>query len=211
MVVIRENGFVKLRSRLNTVCGINTKPTNKIMNRPTAVTVFGILNIVFAVFGIVGVFASVMLFAAVGTDTKNPVVQIIHDNAAYAAWMKLCIGLGLVVSAALLTAGIGLLKLKPWARIVSIAYAVYGIVMVVVGGVVNYFFLVQPMLAQAHTQQGPAAAAAIGGAVGGTVGSCFGLIYPVLLLIFMLRADVKAAFGPVASQPMDDLPPTGQP
>jgi hypothetical protein len=181
------------------------------MNRPTAVTVFGILNIVFAVFGVVGVFASVMLFAAVGTDSKNPVVQIIHNNALFADWMKVSIVLGLVVSAALLVAGIGLLKLKPWARLVSIAYAIYGVVMVVVGGVVNYFFLVQPLLAQAHTQPGPAAAAAIGGAIGGTLGSCFGLIYPVLLLIFMLRADVKAAFGPAAGSPPDDLPSAGQP
>ena len=137
-------------------------------------------------------------------------VALVDAMAPAEAWLA-AQGSRIRQPVALLAAGIGLLKLKPWARLVSIAYAIYGVVMVVVGGVVNYFFLVQPLLAQAHTQPGPAAAAAIGGAIGGTLGSCFGLIYPVLLLIFMLRADVKAAFGPAAGSPPDDLPSAGQP
>jgi len=56
--------------------------------------------------------------------------------------------------------------------------------------------MVQPMLAQAHGKSGPEAAGAIGAAIGGTVGSCFGLIYPLVLLIFMLLPKVSAAFRP---------------
>jgi len=171
------------------------------MQRPTAVTVFGILNILFAVFGIFGVLASLALFAAAGASSNNPVIQLINDSPAYAAWMKIAIVLGVVVSAALLAAGIGLLRLKPWARIVSIIYAIYSLVMVPVSAVVNYFYLIQPMLAQAHQKQGPEAAGAIGGAIGGTFGSCFGLIYPILLLIFMFRANVVAAFQPAPGNP----------
>jgi hypothetical protein len=169
------------------------------MQRPTSVTVFGVLNIVFAAFGIFGVLASVMLFAAAGTNSNNPVIQVIHDSPGYAAWMKICIVLGLGVSGALLAAGIGLLQLKPWARMLSIAYGIYAIIMIPVSTVVNYFFLFQPMLEQAHQKSGPEAAAAIIGAVGGTFGSCFGMIYPVLLLIFMMRANVVAAFRPSAA------------
>lgn len=113
--------------------------------------------------------------------------------------MNLSIVLGLAARVILLAAGIGLLKLKPWARTVSIAYAIYAIVMILVGAVVNFIFLVQPMLEQAHQKQGPEAAAAIGGVVGGTFGSCFGIIYPILLLIFMMRANVVAAFRPPMS------------
>jgi hypothetical protein len=175
------------------------------MQRPTAVTVFGILNIGFAVLGIVGALASVMLFLAVGATSSNPVVQIIRDSPAYAAWMKISIVLGVSVSAILLAAGIGLLQLKPWARIVSIIYSIYTIVMVLVGGVINCFFLVQPMLQQAHQHQGPeATGAAIGGAIGGMFGSCFGLIYPIVLLIFMTRANIVAAF-------QSSAPPSVQP
>ena len=175
------------------------------MQRPTSVTVFGILNIVFAVLGIISLLAMAALFAAVGTNSNNPVIQLIQNNPAYAAWMKFSLVLGVPVAVVLLAAGIGLLKLKPWARIVSIAYGIYAIVMVLASLVVNYIFLLQPMLQQAHQLQGPQAAAAIGGAVGGTFGSCFGLIYPILLLIFMMRPNVVAAFRPPA--PADSQPP----
>jgi hypothetical protein len=180
------------------------------MQRPTSVTVFGILNIGFAAFGIFGSLASVMLFAAVGANSNNPVVQVIRDNPAFAAWMKFSIVLGVVVAAVLLAAGIGLLMLKPWARITSIAYAIYTFVMIPAGTVVNYIFVLHPMLQQAHGQQAPETAGAIGGLVGGIVGSCFGLIYPILLLIFMLRANVVAAFRPPAPQD-GQQPAVGQP
>ena len=37
---------------------------------------------------------------------------------------------------------------------------------------------------------------AIGGAIGSSIGGCFALIYPVLLLIFMTRPKLAAAFQP---------------
>jgi hypothetical protein len=164
------------------------------MQRPKSVTVFGILNIVFAGLGLCGMAFSVMLFLPSAAASNNPVVQIIQSSPAYAAWMKISIVLGFVVVVALLAAGIGLLNLKPWARTLSIIYAVYAIVMVLVSDVVNYIFLIQPMLQKAHSEQGPEAAGAIGGAIGGMFGGCFGLIYPILLLIFMTRPHVVAAF-----------------
>jgi len=169
------------------------------MQRPTSVTVFGILNIGFAVVGFVSLLVTILMFAMVRDTTNNPVLQLIHNNPGYAAWMNLSLVLGFLARAVLLTAGIGLLKLKPWARTLSIVYGIYEIVMVLVGTTVNYVFLMQPMLEQAHGKQGPEAAAAIGGAIGGTVGGCFGIIYPVLLLIFMMRANVVAAFRPPAT------------
>jgi D-alanyl-lipoteichoic acid acyltransferase DltB (MBOAT superfamily) len=171
------------------------------MKRPTSVTVFGILNIVFAAFGLFGLLASVFLFFPQAAASKNPVVQLIHDHAAYAAWLKFSLALGLVAVVAKLAAGIGLLQLKPWGRRLSIIYAIYAMVMVVVGGVVNYFLLVRPLLEQAAQKQGTEHAAAVGGAIGGSFGSCFGLIYPILLLVFMLRPEVAAAFEPASAEP----------
>jgi hypothetical protein len=52
------------------------------------------------------------------------------------------------------------------------------------------------MLQAAAEQQGPESAGLIGGAIGGSVGGCFGMIYPILLLIYMLRPNVKNAFRP---------------
>jgi hypothetical protein len=169
------------------------------MQRPTSITVFGILNIVFAAFGFFAVLASVMLFAVTGTNSNNPVIQLIQDNPAYAAYLKFSIGLGLVVCAALLVAGIGLLKMKPWARMLSIIYGVFGIISVIINSIANYYFLVQPMLEKAHNEQGPEAAGVMGGAIGSMFGGCFGIIYPVLLLVFMNLPKVAAAFNPPAS------------
>ena len=115
------------------------------MQRPTSVTVFGILNIVFAAFGVLGLIASIALFFMPG-NSNNPVIKIMNENPAYATWLKVCIPLGLLSCTALLAAGIGLLRLKPWARKLSIGYAIYAIVFGILGMVVNFIFLVEPML-----------------------------------------------------------------
>jgi hypothetical protein len=78
-----------------------------------------------------------------------------------------------------------------------------------VGTVVNYFFLMRPMLEQAHQKQGPEAVGAMAGAIGGTIGGCFGLIYPILLLVFMMRPNVVAAFA--GSTPPDEQAVGNQP
>lgn len=165
------------------------------MQRPTALTVFGVLNIVFAVFGVFGLIFSMALFH-LPADSNNPVIKLIHENAAYATWLKAGILLGVPSCLVLLATGIGLLCLKSWARILSMVYAIYAIVFGIVGMVVNSIVMVLPMVEQARQQQGPEAAAAVGGAIGGTIGGCFSLVYPVLLLIFMTRPKVVAAFRP---------------
>src|ERR1035437_2040178 len=99
------------------------------MKRPTAVTVFGVLNIVFAIFGFFAMLVSAILLVP-HADTKNPVIRLIHDNPAYAAWIYASMTLGLLAIAAKLAAGIGLLKLRPWARQLSIIYAIYAMIMV---------------------------------------------------------------------------------
>jgi len=86
--------------------------------------------------------------------------------------------------------------LKSWAHKLSIGYAIYSIVFGLIGVVASFLWVFRPLLEKAGEQRGPEAAAAIGGALGGTIGGCFGLIYPVLLLVFMLRPHIKAAFCP---------------
>ncbi len=163
------------------------------MQRPTSVLVFGILNIVFAAFGMFGLIFSIMLFFA-PANSSNPAIKVIHENPAYATFLKLSIPLGFLSSVVLLASGIGLILVKNWARIASIAYAAYAIVWSIIGAAVNYIFLSRPLLEQASQRTGPEAAAAIGGVIGGMVGGCIGLIYPILLIIFMLRPHVVAAF-----------------
>jgi hypothetical protein len=170
------------------------------MQRPTSVTVFGILNIVFAAIGLFGLLATIALFAATA-NTNNPMVEIMRENPAFAGWMKINTILGGVACVVLLAAGIGLLMLKEWARKLSIGYAIYAIVFGLVGMVLMFIFVTRPMMEKASQAQGPEAAGAIGGVIGGSIGGCLGLIYPIFLLIFMLRPNVVAAFRPPGAPP----------
>src|SRR5436309_11142195 len=120
------------------------------MQRPTSVTVFGVLNIVFGVIGVFSLFGTVALFFMSAESSTNPVIKIMASSPAYATWLKLTIPLGLLGAVANIAAGIGLLKLKEWGRKLSIAYGVFALVMGVVGIVVNFIYLVGPLLEQAQ-------------------------------------------------------------
>ena len=166
--------------------------------RPTALLVFGILNSVFGLLGLCGTAASsAMFFVDLPQDPgmPNPALELIRSDSTYRLIMQTMIVLGCLASLALLVGGIGLLLVKAWGRTLSIGYAWYAIVSVVAGMLVNWLYLLQPMLAQGEAG-GLGQAAAIGGAVGGMISGCFSVIYPVMLLIFMYRPAVRAAFGP---------------
>jgi hypothetical protein len=128
-------------------------------------------------------------------EMPNPALELIKSDSTYRLIMQTMIVLGCLASLTLLVGGIGLLFVKAWGRTLSIGYAWYAIVSVVAGMLVNWLYLLQPMLAQGEAG-GLGQAAAIGGAVGGMISGCFSVIYPVVLLIFMYRPAVRAAFGP---------------
>jgi hypothetical protein len=163
------------------------------MQRPASVNIFGVLNFVFAAFAVIGLMASVTLFSLPG-DPSDPVIKLLHENASYAVWLKICIPLGVLSCAALLAAGVGLLSFKPWGRTLSIAYAIYAIVFVVVGMGVNLILMIQPLSEPAPRRAELAAAGAIGGPLSGTVGGLFWVVYPILMLVLMLRPKMAAAF-----------------
>ena len=170
------------------------------MQRPVFVNLFGILNFVFAVFGVAGLIAS---FAALSVppDSNDSVVKLMYQGPMYADWLKTCIPLGLLSCATWLASGFGLLRLKPWARPLSIFCSIYGIVLCVVTLLVNLALMVQPFDHQVLPQQELAAAVAIGGPISGTLGELFWPIYPVLLLVFMLSPKMAATFRSPALPP----------
>jgi hypothetical protein len=163
--------------------------------RPTAVTVFGVLNLVFGIFGIIGTLASLAMFTMPSNvNIPNPILDLMANNAVYRTFIQVSLALGAVAVIVLIVAGVGLLRMKPMGRILSNCYGVYAILGGIVGMIVNFMFIVQPLLEQAGTaRSGPAQAGAIGGIIGGTFGGLLGLIYPVLLLIFINRRNVVEA------------------
>jgi hypothetical protein len=157
--------------------------------RPTTLTVFGILNIVFGGLGLMCTPISLLILFF--GNMQDPGSRIMRESRLFVTWTAIASPLGFIMAGVLLAAGIGLLSCRNWARLASIVYGIYGIVMGIAGGIITAVTVAAPLL-QVHTQ-GPQAAGAIGGAIGGIAGSCCGLGYPIVLLIFMMRPGVKAA------------------
>lgn len=171
------------------------------MQRPTYVTAFGILNFVFAALGVIGLIAAIALLG-LPADSNNPVIQLIHECPVYATWLKVSIALDVLGCGLLLAAGVGLLGLKPWARTLTIAYAIYAIAFCLGGMLINLILMDQPMLGPAAQQRAFETVAAVGGPISGTIGGLFWVLYPLLLLGFLLRPKAAAVFRPPAAPQM---------
>ena len=164
------------------------------MERPTPVSVIGILNIVFGVYALFGVCMTLAMQSFMDIE-KNPVLKLMHDNPSYSAWVKITIPLGFIAGAILIAAGIGLLRLAEWARRLSIGYAVYAILMATAVSVTNYIFILRPAFADGQN------AGAVAAGIGAVFGGVFGLAYPIVLIVFMTRANIVSAFRPPAAPP----------
>lgn len=179
------------------------------MQRPTSVTVFGILNVLFGVLGILG--AMFALFVQGSRSNLFP-----PEHAVLSVWMAVVVPLGFAFAIVQIVAGIGMLLLRRWGRVCSIVYAIYAIVSTLAGTVVSAVYVFRPMLDQMDAGQNPGIRAGIiGGIVGSALGSVIGCIYPALLWYFMNRPHVRAAFAGTWTGPdsadaepaSDELPP----
>ena len=167
-----------------------------IMNRPTSATVFGILNILFSVLGFLGTAYSAFVYLA-ASDPINAAVNpfdALELSPLMATWLKAATILGFFANVVLLAAGVGLLMMRGWGRMLSLVYAVYAIVGTVIGMAMNWFFIVVPALNSMDDGRGPGPVL-IGAAIGGVLGGCVSLIYPALLWYFMTRPRLVAAFA----------------
>ncbi len=131
--------------------------------------------------------------------------------------------LGLALSVALLAAGIGLILMKPWARYLSIAYAV-GSILLQGFAMVYMFVYVTPAQVALYDHLPPMsgvppAQAQSMNAMSKTIVGCTpfaivpGLIYPIVVLIIMLMPSVKRAFSgaPVGAEDEADSYERGGP
>lgn len=142
--------------------------------RPISVTIFGILNIGFGLLGLIVTLVSMVVLPRMNV-ADNPILKQMHDNL----WTKITMQSDGIAAIVLLAAGIGLLLFKNWARIISIIYSIYTILGSIVGGILTLnngtlgFVMIMSLF-----------------------GSFVSLIYPILLIIFMMRPNVIAALKP---------------
>lgn len=150
-------------------------------------------------------FAEKALADAGGEIKKDPTQEAIKNDPNLKMLGQISIGLSAVATVALLAAGIALLKMKSWGRTLSILYAIYDIISKIVFAVLS-LLIMMPLFAAQQDVGGPAPEAT-GGIVAGSIGCglIFTLIYPILLLIFMLRSNVREAFAAVGGSGGDDM------
>lgn len=152
----------------------------QVVEKPTSVKVFGILNIVFGGLGLI----CTPLGLLVGVAAMQKTMEA---TAAYKMWTLASGFIGIGFAIWLLVVGIGLVMMKRWARRGSVAYACVIIFWNIIGAGVNIAALSLKWINLPE--------AGLPGFIGGMVGGmCGGLIYPILLLIFMQTGKVRKAF-----------------
>jgi uncharacterized membrane protein len=174
------------------------------MQKPVSMTVLGVLNLVFALIGLLSTIASTLVMLS--QATTNPVYVIMAANPTYRFYVYASLLVGVALISLLAAGGIGLLLSKAWGRICTILYAIGTILTGLISVVVNYVFLIAPLVERSAHTKTPEEIGALGGAIGGTLGGCFGLLYPVILLIFMYRKNVVQFFNPSETTPSSDAP-----
>jgi hypothetical protein len=179
------------------------------MQRPTPVTVFGILNIVLGAMRLLT--APIVVLALVSREywlehlpqndpVTMPFIRIMTDPN-FITVTYFTTGLNIVASGGLLAAGIGLLKVRPWARYVSIGWGVYSCFATTVGTVLSYQLVYGPAL----DREGSGRVAL--SMTSSLLGNSIWLFYPAAVVIFMFLPGVKTAFEPGWGEP----PPTPAP
>ena len=150
--------------------------------RPTSVTVFGTLNIIFGAMGLLAMpLGIIMMFVRPRTINLSEGVRV---------WLMFSSVIGLARVVLLIVTGIGLLKLKPWARVWTLGYGLFAIGWQTLGMIVNIIFMSTGGYGYS-SQQMPEP---IVGLIVGFCAGILGLIYPILLIVFMRKEDVIQAF-----------------
>lgn len=161
------------------------------MKRPTGVTVFAVLNLIFATFGLLGVALNMVHFVLPEAEPKNRLQELAHGSMLMSGWMQLSSVLNALAAIALLVAAIGLLRMLNWARVTSVVYAAYTIIMTVLGIFITTLAVFSPALAQAPRGE---QAFAVGAVVGAFFAGLLAIGYAAVMGYYLSRPQIVAAF-----------------
>ena len=166
------------------------------MNRPTSVLVFAILNLLLAGLGVFGLaFELARRLGVLALLTEgNPVYAAMEANAAFKLYNDVTQVMSIPLTIVLVASAIGLLRMKLWARTVTIAYGVLSIAMSLLAAVVHYALIFGPMVEQTAGTSGPERIQAVASVVGLIVGVVVMMGYWLMVIVFLTRRRVVAAF-----------------
>jgi len=177
------------------------------VQKPTTVVVFGILNIVFGAMVLCS-FPCALGLQMMPVPANAPQAgNVMMSTPFLRGYSMASLLIGVLLAAWELAAGVGLVRSRPWGRWLSVSYGYASILIALASTVVGILFI-SPAIREA-TQSIPDPMMRDIMAfmpVFMVLGTCFSLIYPVLLLIFMSRQNVKDYFAAVAAADAAGLP-----
>jgi len=191
--------------------------------RPTSVVVLGILNIIFGSLGLVCVVCAGfgLLVGSSLTNLGPPGAQnqpnaldqqkFLADHVTgYVPIEATRAVIGLVLAALLLASGIGLLKMRSWARLAGLVYGGVEVILLI-AGLLYSIFVLNPAFADYYAEQAkknptpmPFTFSVGVFHAGAILGFLFGILLPVTNLIILLRPNVRAAFTRASSPESED-------
>ena len=151
--------------------------------KPTSVTVLGTLNIIF---GGMNLLCSPFAILSVFIPQPDPAFQL---SAGMRLYTLVSVILSMIMAVVLIACGIGLLKLRSWARQTAYVYGWIAFVWGILGIIISAVLLSTSFSGMSEN----AMPAMIGGIVGGMCGGLIGLVYPLLLIIYMRKPHVIEA------------------
>lgn len=173
--------------------------------KPKAIKVFGILNVIFGGLGLLGTcigLGAILVITSglipVPDGQPNPAFVLQEENAFLYFYNILSAAFALLFTIVLLTSGIGLLRHKRWGRTTGLAWAAYCVLSTIVVSVVTWTHIYPYQL---ETMDEAAAAVPnmeailLVSMIFGNVLSVGYLIYPALFVLFGSKQSFKDALN----------------
>lgn len=180
--------------------------------RPGKVTAVAVMGFIWGGLAVLGLVWVVTRLVSPGADK---VFQTLIEDPVYHAWVIVSIPVGVIQGVGWILAGVGLLRMRVWARTLTLLLLVFGLAMQVVQAGLTIRVQQQMPLPAASMPPGMTAefmrTMMIAGAV---VGFASWVAYFVAMLILITRRDVAEAFKEVAARedPFRSVtPPAGPP
>ncbi len=182
-----------------------TAPQVQQLEKPKAIKVFGVLNVIFGGLGLLGTcigLGAILAFTSglipIPDGQSNPAFATQDENAFLYFYNIISAAVALLFAIVLLVSGIGLLKHKKWGRTTGLAWSGYCVLATIVTSVITWTHIYPYQLEMLDTNEATAGlpnmeAILLGSMIFGNVLSVGYLIYPGLFALFSSKPPFKDA------------------
>lgn len=175
--------------------------------RPTSVTVFAVINLVFCSLGVIALIAWLLSKLGLSLNIfpqppeKDALTLAMENSLPFQWFSDISSGVGAFTTILLIAASIAMFTLKPWSRKVTIGLGVYSVVVIIVGYIFQYLVIWSPLLPDVTGTDLLIVRAAM--IIGGVISVLF-IGYHLLMIFMLTRPAVVEAFTPMPHEDGQD-------